>query len=262
MAFSLQRLVTSRFFKNFMAKLYGLGASVVITGALFKILHWNGADIMLMLGMFTEAIIFFFSAFEPPHVEVDWSIVYPELSFMYKNKSHKSTPEETKGKKDIQEELPKTPSELLNKMFAESGIDNALIKNLGEGMKKLGDNANQMSSLTSGVAANEEFANTLKKASTQISSFGNSMEKTVGVVENELDESIKRSNQNIIKTVENSVEISKKLQVSMDEFIQQMRAGNQQTALYQQQTKVLTDNLSALNNIYGNMLSAMNVKKA
>lgn len=261
MAFSLQRLVTSRFFKNFMAKLYGLGASVVITGALFKILHWNGADIMLMLGMFTEAIIFFFSAFEPPHVEVDWSIVYPELSFMYEG--HKAeVKEKGKGKKDIKAEESKTPVEALNQMFAEAGIDNTLIKNLGEGMKKLGDNANQMSTLTSGVAANEEFANTLKKASTQINSFGNSIEKTVGVVEHELEESIKKSNQNIIKTVENTAEVSKKLQVSMDEFIQQMKAGSLQAELYQQQSKALTDNLTALNNIYGNMLSAMNVKKA
>ena len=41
--------------KNFMAKLYGLGASVVIIGALFKIQHWSGAGIMLTIGLGTEA---------------------------------------------------------------------------------------------------------------------------------------------------------------------------------------------------------------
>src|SRR6188508_22519 len=69
--------------KNFMAKLYGWGASVVIIGALFKIQHWKGAGIMLTAGLGTEAVIFFFSAFEPIHEEVDWTLVYPELAGMH-----------------------------------------------------------------------------------------------------------------------------------------------------------------------------------
>lgn len=69
--------------KNFMAKLYGIGAAVVIVGALFKIQHWPGAGPMLVVGLGVEAVIFFFSAFEPPHEEVDWSLVYPELAGMH-----------------------------------------------------------------------------------------------------------------------------------------------------------------------------------
>ena len=76
----LNNLVRTKGWKNFMAKLYGWGASVVILGALFKILHLPGANIMLMLGMCTESIIFFFSAFEPTHVEFNWALVYPELA--------------------------------------------------------------------------------------------------------------------------------------------------------------------------------------
>src|SRR5690606_8359686 len=70
-------------FKTIMPKVYGIGAAVVIIGALFKILHWQGADEMLMIGLFTEATIFFLSAFEPPHREPDWSKVYPELADDY-----------------------------------------------------------------------------------------------------------------------------------------------------------------------------------
>ena len=44
--------------------LYSIGASIVILGALFKILHTKGADIMLIIGMGTEAVIFFLSAFD------------------------------------------------------------------------------------------------------------------------------------------------------------------------------------------------------
>ena len=70
----------SKAWKNFMAKLYGIGAAVVIVGALFKIQHWPLADVFLILGLSTEAIIFMFSAFEPPHEDPDWSLVYPELA--------------------------------------------------------------------------------------------------------------------------------------------------------------------------------------
>ena len=66
-------------YKTIMPKVYGIGAAVVIIGALFKILHYEGADQMLLIGLTTEAIIFFLSAFEPPHQEPDWSKVYPEL---------------------------------------------------------------------------------------------------------------------------------------------------------------------------------------
>ena len=68
------------FYSAIMPKIYGIGASIVILGALFKINHYPGADLMLVIGLTTEAIIFFFSAFEPKHKEPDWAKVYPELA--------------------------------------------------------------------------------------------------------------------------------------------------------------------------------------
>ena len=62
-----------------MSRLYGWGASLVILGALFKIEHYPGASIMLALGLGTEAIIFFFSAFETPKEEPKWERVWPAL---------------------------------------------------------------------------------------------------------------------------------------------------------------------------------------
>ena len=79
----LAQFTSGKAFKKLMAKLYGWGASVVIVGALFKIQHWEGAGLMLTVGLMTEAVIFFFSAFEPPHEDVDWSLVYPELAGMH-----------------------------------------------------------------------------------------------------------------------------------------------------------------------------------
>jgi len=82
MGFNISEIVQGSGWKNFMKYLYGWGASIVILGAMFKILHLKGAATMLMIGMTIEAIIFFFSAFEPIHEEVDWTLVYPELAGM------------------------------------------------------------------------------------------------------------------------------------------------------------------------------------
>src|SRR5215210_5223473 len=79
----LSEFTQGKKFKVLMARLYGWGASVVIIGALFKIQHYKGAGFALVLGLSTEAVIFFFSAFEPPHEDVDWSLVYPELAGMH-----------------------------------------------------------------------------------------------------------------------------------------------------------------------------------
>ena len=66
--------------KKAMGFLYGMGAAVVIVGALFKIQHWPGAGPMLVIGLLTEAAIFALSAFEPVEKELDWALVYPELA--------------------------------------------------------------------------------------------------------------------------------------------------------------------------------------
>ena len=66
-----------------MPKIYGIGAAVVIVGALFKIQHWDGADWMLIIGLSTEAIIFFLSAFQPQPHDPDWARVYPQLADDY-----------------------------------------------------------------------------------------------------------------------------------------------------------------------------------
>src|SRR5690554_5531227 len=71
---------SNTFYSDIMPKIYGIGASIVILGAMFKILDWAGGNLMIAIGLTTEAIIFFLSAFEPKNREVDWSKVYPELA--------------------------------------------------------------------------------------------------------------------------------------------------------------------------------------
>ena len=114
--------------QNFMAKLYGIGASVVILGAMFKILHWPGADIMLTLGLTTEAVIFFISAFEKPHVDYDWSLVYPELTAM-------------------DDDGNKSPVRELDNMLEKAKVDEDLIQSLGDGLRKVNQAANGIGSV-------------------------------------------------------------------------------------------------------------------
>ena len=140
----------SKGWKKFMAKLYGFGASIVIIGALFKIQHWQGAGIMLTVGLTTEAIIFFFSAFEPLHEEIDWSLVYPELAGMH----GESEPEPI-------EESSASATETLDKMLEEAKIGPDLINSLGEGMRSLTDTTKKMSEISEANVATNEYVDSV-----------------------------------------------------------------------------------------------------
>lgn len=84
--------------KNVVNIIYSVGASVVIIGALFKILHWPGASQVLMIGMFTEAFLFLIGTLERPHPEFHWENVFPQLlefgtkPELLEEKSHQARP--------------------------------------------------------------------------------------------------------------------------------------------------------------------------
>ena len=115
-------------YSTIMPKIYGIGAAVVIVGAMFKILHLPGADPMLIIGLTTEAVIFFFSAFEKPHEEYDWSLVYPELAGM-------DDPDADEYGATATNRL--SPTQELDKMLEDAKIDGALIESLGTGFRNL-----------------------------------------------------------------------------------------------------------------------------
>ncbi len=164
----LGNLVRSKGFKNFMSKLYGWGASVVILGALFKINHYPGADYMLIIGLGTESLIFFFSAFEPPFVDPDWSLVYPELAGLYSGT-------------DIDGDLFKKhgkPTEELDDMLAEAKIDQELIDNLGKGLRNLSSSTSQLSDITEAASATSDYIDNIKSASKGAGELSESYVKT------------------------------------------------------------------------------------
>ena len=158
---AIDRLVRSNTYKNIMAKLYGWGAAVVIFGALFKILHLPGANIMLIIGMGTEVAIFFFSAFEPLHVEYNWALVYPELAIADEN----AEPTRKERKKEVK---GATPTQQLDKMLEEAKIGPELIESLAVGMKNLGDNAKKLAGVSDAAVATDAFVGNMTKAAESV----------------------------------------------------------------------------------------------
>ncbi|MEJ6749068.1 MAG: gliding motility protein GldL [Flavobacteriales bacterium] len=135
----LGNITEAKWYKTMMPKLYGWGAALVIIGALFKIEHLPGASLMLILGLSTEAIIFFFSAFEKPPEETDWSLVYPELA-------HMNDPNGAKR-----------PSQQLDDALAKAKIDNELIESLNDGLRSFGDSARQLNETVTAASGISEY---------------------------------------------------------------------------------------------------------
>jgi len=165
----LLALVRTKQYRNFMAKLYGWGAAVVIIGALFKINHYTGADIMLIIGLGTESLIFFFSAFEPPHVEPDWSLVYPQLAGMY----HESDVDANKAIAN-----GSTVTQELDKMLEKAKIGPELIQSLGDGLRNLSDTTTKLTRVSDASLANDQYVATLKNATESASILTESYRKT------------------------------------------------------------------------------------
>lgn len=217
--------VNSKRFKNFMSKLYGWGAAVVILGAMFKILHYPGADIMLIVGLTTEAVIFFFSAFEKPHEEYDWSLVYPELAGM----EDPDTEEYVSSAKGL------TPTQELDNMLADAKIDGALIESLGDGLRNFGDAASKLNETVDAAAATKEYGEQLSLASKNMESLN-----ALYAVQLESSANHMEAQNQLIGNLSNTINDSEKLSSEVSSLV---------------------GNISKLNNVYGGMLSAMNINK-
>ena len=151
-------------YKNLMAKIYGIGAAIVIVGALFKIIHLKFANELLIVGLLTEAGIFFLSAFEKPHVDYDWSLVYPELA----------QAEEVKTKKAVAPKMEGTVTQQLDQMMAEAKVGPELIASLGDGLRNFGDRVAAISSAADITSSSNEFAAKLQAASKSVEGLSSS----------------------------------------------------------------------------------------
>ncbi|AWH85078.1 gliding motility protein GldL [Flavobacterium album] len=149
--------------KRVMNFAYGMGAAVVIVGALFKIQHWAGASIMLIVGLGVEALIFGLSAFDPVEKELDWSLVYPELAGG-----------EAK-KKEVKKEDPKEAqgllSQKLDNLLKEAKIDGALMESLGNSIKNFESAAKGISPTVDSIASQKKYSEEMSMAAAQMESL-------------------------------------------------------------------------------------------
>jgi|SRR5690554_2102304 gliding motility-associated protein GldL len=199
---------------------YGLGASIVILGALFKINHWElgplNGSILLAIGLITEAIIFAISAFEPVQDDLDWSLVYPELAGG-----------ESKGRK-AKEKQPEDAQGILSKkldeMLKEARIDANLMSSLSESIRSFEGAAKNIAPTTDAMNATQKYSQEMSLAASQLESL-NSLYKVQ------------------VESTSRQAEINQQVAENADKLKQQMQA--------------MASNLSSLNGIYGGMLSAM-----
>ena len=246
-------------FKEFMSKLYGFGAAIVIIGALFKIEHMPFASEMLIIGLSTEALIFFFSALEPPaHSEPDWSLVHPELRY-----------------EGDDTETATTAVEEFDSLLKEAEIDSKTLKNLGDGMRNLGDQASKMSDMADAAGATQEFSDSLVKASNRVDEMANTYEGVsdsltglVGSKEagNSAGQNLERMNTNLgslnamYEMQLQQLEANKELYSGMGELVKTLNDSVEDTKAYKEHIAALAQNLASLNTVYGNMLNAMGNK--
>jgi gliding motility-associated protein GldL len=146
--------------KGVMNFLYGMGAAVVIVGALFKLMHWPGAGPMLIVGLLTEAFIFGLSAFEAPEKDLDWSLVYPELAGG-----------DTKGKK-VKAENPTEAqgllSQKLDNLLKDAKIDGQLMESLGSSIRNFEGAAKSISPTIDSMASQKKYSEEMSQAAAQM----------------------------------------------------------------------------------------------
>ncbi len=146
--------------KKVMGFLYGMGAAVVIVGALFKLMHWPGAGPMLVVGLLTEAAIFALSAFEPVEKDLDWSLVYPELAG--------GEPSTKKGKAENPTEAQGLLSQKLDNMLKEAKVDAELMASLGNSIKNFEGAAKSISPTVDAMAGQKKYAEEMTAAASNM----------------------------------------------------------------------------------------------
>ncbi|MBQ8704566.1 MAG: gliding motility protein GldL [Bacteroidales bacterium] len=280
----IDNIVRSKAYKNFMAKLYGIGAAVVIIGALFKIMHWPGANLMLIVGMGTETLIFFLSAFEPPHKEWDWSLVYPELAGMIEE----TTLLDENGN-PIEAPLPVSKDPLsakLDKMLEDANISPELIDRLGQGMQNLAESTNSMNNMANVTAATDKFVSNLDGVAGQAGKLLESMQgapeaiSTLSSIYRETAESLggevsyveemKKMSASLssinamyemqINNASAQMNLNKEFEAKMSAMLANFTDSADGIMKYKEQVDALTRKVAELNNVYGNMLAAMQTR--
>jgi gliding motility-associated protein GldL len=254
----LNSYLESKAGKLMLHRTYSFGASIVIVGALFKIQHYPGANAFLPIGLGTEALIFVFFAIQKPHEEVDWSLVYPELAGMH-GEAEETTKEEKKG----------SITEQLDDMLEEAKIGPELMESLEKGMRSLSDTASKMTNIANASVATDDYVKNINSASKNIDDLSKNSSKAAQSLEGMVGTDVGGATRDYINNVKSVAESMGDLSTSSTKASALLKElSNTNSSMYVEQIEKMTENasllnkhLESLNTVYGNMLTAMNVKR-
>ena len=171
---------------------YGIGAAIVILGALFKIQHFSigpiSGGLMLTIGMAVEAVVFAISAFEPVEEDLDWTKVYPELG---------DADGEGIGVNGML-------SQKLDNLLQEAQVDTELMTNLGNSIKSFHTAAEGLSVASESISSTAKYNEQVELAATQ-------MESLNGLYQVQMENSNKQSELNNAM-VENSERLKEQME--------------------------------------------------
>jgi gliding motility-associated protein GldL len=245
----------------------GLGAAVVILGALFKIQHYPGASLMLILGLGTEAALFVMFAFAPKEPHYDWEKVYPQLAEEYDSY-------------DDEDGAPAADNSGLvakvGDMMADANINQDVMNKLGASFNSLNETVANIGDLSSAASASSDYASKATEASKQLAAVGTSYKKTAeamaGMEGAATDAKAYHAEvQNITKNLgslnavyemelqdaNNHIKAMNKFYGNLSSAMENMMDAGKDTAQMKAEIGKLTANLTQLNTVYGNMLTAM-----
>ncbi|HNY43726.1 MAG TPA: gliding motility protein GldL [Bacteroidales bacterium] len=247
---SFSEFFVSKGWKKFMGFIYGWGAAIVMVGALFKIEHLPGATIMLTVGLLTEALIFFLSAFEPPHVEYDWGLVYPELDGIEENLNVLDKKAAISSKKSALEKF--------DAMIENAEITPELFEKLGHGLQNLNNTAEKLQDVSDATVATNNYVANFEKASEKVSSFadayGSSAER-LKVEADKLARTYEKSASVVGDSGEQLASTYNKLIENMNKELEMSTSGGK---TYNEQLSIMNKNLTALNAVYELQLQGTN----
>jgi gliding motility-associated protein GldL len=261
-----------KIFRVVVPKATSVGASVVIIGALFKIMHWKGAGEALTIGLITEAFLFFIGVFQPappPDAHYEWEKAYPELA----EEGYEALP---KPKKDDGAKKALAVTGQIDQFLSEANLSADTFKSFGSGMKQLQDSVSKMKDLTQTVAASDEYSSTLKVATKSMGDLNKAYATTVQAMSTMADTAkdakeyhvqVQGITKNLgalnavyemeLKDANSHIKAMNKFYSNLTVAMESMSDASKESKVFKDQMSSLTNNLSQLNKVYGNMLSAM-----
>ena len=251
--------------KKIMPYVYGYGAAIVILGAMFKIMHFPGAGVMLVVGLSTEAIIFMLGAHMPVPEDPKWERVYPQLAA---DDDDDISSDEIASSDNMAKKL--------SDMMSDAQINQETVNKLGAGLNNLSENAASLANLSDASVATNEYAENVKSASAKMAEVNSAYDTTLDAMSSMANaasdaQGYHEQVQNITKNLgalnavyemelsdaNSHLKAMNKFYANLSTAMENLSDAGNDTDTLRSEVNKLATNLSSLNNVYGNMLTAM-----